>query len=147
LNQAASIVDINAVRDYAPGVHAALSHLASQAFAAIDPQTWELVRLRVAMLTRNPRELARRWPDIALSEEKIAALPQWPKSPLYSAAERACLEFTEQYVIDVAGMTDDMVNNLLKHYDSSAIFALVHAIYAIDGAQRTQLVLDRLLND
>ena len=84
--------------------------------------------LRVAMLTRNSRELARRTPGAHVSEEKIAALAQWPKSPLYSAAERACLEFTEQYVIDVAGMTDDIVNNLLKHYDSSAIFALVHAI-------------------
>jgi alkylhydroperoxidase family enzyme len=147
LSHAAKIVDIAAVRNYTPGVHAALEQLAGKSFAAVDPVTWELVRLRIAMLTGNRAELARRTAGISLGEDRIAALPQWPKSPLYSAAERACLEFTEQYVIDVAGMTDDIVAGLLAHYDSPAIFALVHAIYAIDGAQRTQLVLERILSN
>ena len=147
MNHAASIVDIAAVRNYTPGVHAALEELAQKTFAAVDPVTHELIRLRIAMLTGNQAELARRTPRVALAEVKIAALPQWPKSPLYSAAERAVLEFTEQYYINVAGITDAMVAELARHYDSSTIFALVHAIYTIDGAQRTQVLLERLLKD
>lgn len=147
LNPAAAIVDIAAVRKYASGVHAALENLAGKSFAAIDPVLHELLRLRIATLAGNATQAARRTPGIALSEEKIAALPQWPKSPLYSVAERAVLEFAEQYYINVAGMTDAMVGELAKHYDSSTIFAIVHAIYTIDGAQRTQVLLDRLLTD
>ena len=147
MNTTVAIVDIPAVRKYASGVHTALEHLAGESFAAINPVLHELVRLRIAALVGNATESARRTPGIALNEEKIAALPLWPKSPLYSAAERAVLEFTEQYYINVAGMTDEMVGELVKHYDSSTIFALVHAIYTIDGAQRTQVLLDRLLKD
>ena len=147
MNPAATMVDIAAVRHYTPGVHAALEDLAGKSFAAIDPITHELIRLRIAMLTGNAPEFARRSPGIAISEDKIAALAQWPKSPYFSPPERACLEFAEQYVIDVAGMTDDLVSALLSHYDATAIFALVHAIYTIDGAQRTQLLLSRILDE
>lgn len=147
MNPAAAIVDIAAVRKYASGVHAALENLAGRTFSAIDPVLHELLRLRIAALAGNTAEAARRTPGVALSEEKIAALPQWPKSPLYSAAERAVLEFAEQYYINVAGMTDAIVGELAKHFDSSTIFAIVHAIYTIDGAQRTQVLLDRLLTD
>jgi alkylhydroperoxidase family enzyme len=147
MSTAARIVDIPALRRHAPGVHAALEQLADKSAAAVDPALHELIRLRIAQLAGNATELARRAPGTGLSEEKIAALPQWPKSPLYSAAERAVLDFVEQYWIDVAGMSDEIVNKLLEHFDSPAIFSLVHAIYAIDGAQRTQVLLERLLQD
>lgn len=147
MTAATALVDIPALRQYAAGIHGALATLAEKSFAAVDPVVHELIRVRLAQLSGNAAEAARRTPGVNVTEEKLAALPQWPKSPHFSAAERACLEFAEQYAIDVAGMTDDIVAKLLQHYDSPAIFALVHAIYTIDGAHRTRALLDGLLKD
>ncbi|MBM3345696.1 MAG: hypothetical protein FJY55_04255 [Betaproteobacteria bacterium] len=144
---AAALVDIPALREHAAGIHGALVNLAEKSFAAVDSVTHELIRVRLAQLSGNAAEAARRTPGITMAGEKLSALPQWPTSPHFSAAERACLEFAEQYYIDVAGMTDAFVARLLRHYDSPAIFALVHAIYTIDGAHRTRALLDGLLKD
>src|SRR6266404_5951362 len=71
-----------------------------------DPVLLELVRLRVARLIGNPAALRVRYPDAdgdTGSEAKILALPDYPRSPLFSAAERDTLAFAEQFVIDVGG--------------------------------------------
>ena len=83
-----------------------------------DPVILELCRLRVAMLKRSPADLALRNEDAmraGLDETKIAALRDWPWSPLYSPAEWACLALTEQFVMDVGAMTTELVDAVLEH--------------------------------
>src|SRR5271166_919751 len=95
----------------------ALSQLRPEAcglLVALNQQVWqvsnpgllELVRLRAAQLIGNPAAFRVRYPAadaVAVPESKILALPDYPGSPLFSAAERDILAFTEQFLIDVGG--------------------------------------------
>ena len=51
-------------------------------------------------------EPARLRPAAGLDEERVATLSRRPTSPLFGPTERAGLAFTEQFVIDVAGLDD-----------------------------------------
>lgn len=135
-----------AIREFNPDACAALERFETLAFSAVDRELLELVRLRVAALLGNSAELAAVASRRMLSEEKIRSLPDWPKSSLFSDAERACLDYAEQYAIDVSGMTDEHAQALLRHFTVAQIFAFAHAVYLIDAAQRTQLVLGRVLD-
>lgn len=133
-----------ALRNFNPDACAALERFEELAFPAVDRDLLELVRMRIAMLLGDAAELARVAAEPTLGE-KIRNLPEWPKSALFSDAERACLDYAEQYVIDVSGMTDDHAQALLRHFTVPEIFAFAHAVYLIDAAQRTNLVLGRVL--
>ncbi len=68
----------------------------------LDPVTVELCRLRMATLNGSALDLSLRYePAVAagLTEEKVKALPNYSKSPLFTERERRCLEFAELYVI------------------------------------------------
>jgi alkylhydroperoxidase family enzyme len=43
--------------------------------------------------------------DERIPSAKLAALAQWPTSPLFSDADRAALGFAEQFIMDVAGVS------------------------------------------
>lgn len=65
---------------------------------AIDGQLAQLLRLRVAQL--NPCSYclilhSRAATDQGISDERVANLPSWRESQLYSAAERAALAYCE----------------------------------------------------
>jgi AhpD family alkylhydroperoxidase len=79
-------------------------------------------------------------------EAKVAALRDYPGSPLFSAAERDVVEFTEQFVIDVGGTTEDMRAELAGRFGADGAQALVTAIYVVEFTQRLQLVTSRLLD-
>ena len=77
--------------------------------SGLDPVVLELCRLRVAQLLGCDGELAERTAsarDAGLDEAKIAMLPQWPTSPVFTATERACLAYAEQFVLDPHGVDD-----------------------------------------
>ena len=63
-----------------------------------DPVLLELVRVRVAQLTGNP-DAARVRCSLAgaEAEAKLGALPDYPGSPLFSAAERDVVASAEQW--------------------------------------------------
>src|SRR4051794_38458189 len=126
-----------------------VSALAPQAMAALvdvhkvvrtrgDPIVLELCRLRIAMLKRSPADLQLRSEEAAragLDEAKIAALRDWPQSPLFSAAERACLALTEQFVMDVSAVTTDLVDAVLEHLSAEDCYGLVNALWAFEAVQ------------
>jgi AhpD family alkylhydroperoxidase len=113
-----------------------------------DPVLLELVRVRVAQLIGNPAAARVR---CALAdtgvEAKIAALPDYPYSPLFSSAERDVVSLAEQFVIDVGGTTEDMRAELTGRFGADAARELVTAIYLVEFTQRLQLVAARLLDD
>ena len=69
--------------------------------------------------------------DAGSAEDKIAELSSWPTSPLFSARERACLALAEQFVIDVNGVTDRQVDDVLEHLSSGECYAYVNALSAL----------------
>src|SRR4051794_10659488 len=139
------------LRDLPPGGNdwERVSALAPQAMSALvdvhkvmrsrgDPVILELCRLRIAMLKRSPADLQLRNEDAAragLDEEKIAALRDWPQSPLFSTAERACLALTEQFVIEVGAVTCELVDAVLEHLSAEDCYGLVNALWAFEAMQ------------
>ena len=113
-----------------------------------DPVLLELVRVRVAQLTGNPDAARVRCSLAGVEvEAKLGALPEYPGSPLFSAAERDVVAFAEQFVIDVGGTTEEVRAELAGRFGVDGARALVTAIYVVEFTQRLQLIAARLLDD
>ncbi len=128
----------------APDAFQSLAELVRAAWAGTDPILLELARLRMATLLDNPAELDRRSArarSAGLGEDRVAALAAWPTSTLFTAADRACLGFTEQFVIDANGITDDDVAAVTEHLGPSGCYAFAAAVSALEGYQRACLTL------
>jgi alkylhydroperoxidase family enzyme len=108
----------------------------------VEPRTLELCRLRISMLVGADRHAALRSPTAGLDEELIAALPAWPTSERFTASDRACLALAEQFVIDVDGIDQPLVDAVLEHLSAGECYALFNALWAVEAVQRTCMVLD-----
>ncbi len=114
--------------------------------SGVDAVTLELCRLRVCTLVgdqlgalvRDPRAVAAA--DRTL-DDKVAALASWPRSPLFTAAERAALGFAEQFVIDPHGFTDADASRLHEHFDEPALTALTMGVAVFDALARVRRLL------
>src|SRR5689334_12199551 len=90
----------------------ALARLRSAAREATDPSLLELCGLRVAQLLGNHSAVIAGLP--AVDPEKAENLGDWDTSPLFTRAERAHLEFTEQFVTSVSDISSRQVDALLE---------------------------------
>jgi alkylhydroperoxidase family enzyme len=112
--------------------------------AGVDAVTLELCRLRMATLIGSAADLAVREPRAVaagLTEELVAALPDWPTSPRFSDAQRAALDFAEQYVIDAHGFTDADMIAMHDHFTPPQLAALTTACATFDALARVRTVL------
>lgn len=112
--------------------------------AVLDPRILELCRLRIATILGCETERAVRYGDAAaagVDEATVAALPQWPTSPAFSAGERACIAFAEQYVMDPHELTDAHFEDLHRHLDAPALATLTLAVAMFDALGRFRLAL------
>lgn len=110
----------------------------------VDPVLLEICRLRVAQLHRSRVELSVRYQpaiDAGLTEEKVAALPSWPTSPLYDPHERACLAYTEKFVMDVHAITDAESSAVAAGMSSAEMVAFTLALGLFDGIGRFRTIL------
>ena len=127
-----------------PAAFEAVVNLQRAVWASFDPVVLELARLRTAQLLAFAGGLALR-SDAArragLEEAKVAALPEWPTSSLFSDGERACLALTEQFVMDANGVTDELVGAVLQHYSAADCHTFVNAVSAFETFQRGCLTL------
>ena len=89
----------------------------------LDPVLRSLLTVRVSQLNWcrfcvdiNSATLARR----AGSMAKVEALEEWRTSNLYSAPERAALDYTEAMTITGRGVTDELMAELRRHYTDDA---------------------------
>ena len=133
-----------------PDACALLVALNERVWQVSDPGLLELVRVRVAQLIGNPAALRVRSPyaDVTVvPEAKLLALPGYPGSPLFSAAERDTLAFTEQFLMDVGGTDATARAGLVEHFGADGARALVSAIYVVEFTQRLQLIAARVLDD
>jgi len=132
--------DVDPLSAFAPEAGAVIAKLMTNLWGVTDPDLLELVRARISQLLRNePARNGERIPP-----EKFAALSQWPTSPLFSETDRAVLGFTEQFIMDVAGVSPEQRNSLGKHLVPAELGGFVTALYLLDYGQRTQMALDRL---
>jgi alkylhydroperoxidase family enzyme len=140
VEQPQSATDVDPLEEFAPEASIVIGRLMANLWGATDPDVLELVQARISQLLRNePVRMAGRVPP-----DKTAALPQWPTSPLFSEDERAILGFTEQFIMDVAGVTQEQRDSLGAHLDASELGGFVMALYLLDYGQRVQMALDRL---
>ena len=90
-----------------------------------------LLASTAALVERSPA--AR---DAGLSENRIGQLPLWPSDPSFSAEERACIGFTEQFVIDHAQISDDDVRELTDLLGPEGVVTFTTALIAWDNQHR-----------
>jgi alkylhydroperoxidase family enzyme len=76
-----------------------------------------------------------------VTEADVAALPAWPSSPRFSAAERAAIAFADQYVMDPHELTDEHFATLHEHLDEPALATLTLAVAMFDALARFRLAL------
>jgi len=90
----------------------------------------ELAILRVAVLNRAAYEYDAHVP-FALKEgasaEQIAALRDWQRSPLFDAAERAVLAYTDSMTREIQ-VPDAVFEELRKHFDAQELVELTATI-------------------
>jgi len=122
-----------------PDVLQQLDAAYAAAWDAVDPTILELCRLRVASMLGAADEHAHRSAQAPIEETKIQALSQWPLSPLFNEAERACLAFTEQFVIDVAGLDDATAIRVGETLGQQELANFVSALLVIEQRIRISL--------
>jgi alkylhydroperoxidase family enzyme len=131
-----------------PEAAAELASVDAAAWEAVDPALLELcMRRLVAMLgDAAPGEPdAERARGLGLDEQKLAALERWETSELFTPAERAHLAFTDQFVVSVAAVSDDHVEDLLRHADARQVYGFASALYVIEMTERLGLVTGAIL--
>ena len=110
----------------------------------VHPVIVELCRLRIASLVGARGHLSLRRPKAVaagLTEDKIAALARWPESPLFSAAERACLALSEQFCMGAYTVTDADVAAVLEHLSADECYALVNGVWVMEAIARMTVVM------
>lgn len=109
---------------------------------ATDGVSLELARRRISTLLCDDGIDA--LPQLLeLPDEQIDSLADWPTSPHFDANERATLELTEQFVIDVASTSGDQRTRCLGALGDQA-FATVQSIYVLDQGLRVRAALRQL---
>ena len=150
-------VENNAVPGEHAEVHETLVSAWDEAWQATDPYVLELCRVRIAMLlgsadeadpaARTPAAVAARTPAAvaaALHEPTVAALASWTTDPRFRPVDRACLAFTEQYVVDVANLDDATVGHVRDHLGETGLQDFLCALFVVEQRVRLRLAWDAL---
>jgi alkylhydroperoxidase family enzyme len=122
-----------------PELAAAHDALLDSIWDAADPIVLELCRLRMAKLMGAGVAQAERSPAAVaagLTDDLVGRLPRWPEDPAFTGAHRAALGFTEQWVIDHHGITDDHVATLTEALGAEGVVVLTTALGVWDNQHR-----------
>ena len=139
---------LTTVLDGEPDIASHYAALDLAAWEVVDPVVLELCRLRIAVLLGCEFEKHRRSQaavSAGLDEAKIAELASWPTSARFGPRDRACLAFCEQFVIDVAGMSDGLAIAVAEQLGPQAFRDFVAALLVVEQRQRLRLAWERLL--
>jgi alkylhydroperoxidase family enzyme len=112
--------------------------------SSVDPVIVELCRLRIVGLVGAHAQTSWRRPSAiaaGLTEAKISALADWPSSPLFTAAERACLAFAELFCMGAFTISDADVSAMLEHLDADQCYAFVNGVWVVEAMARMAVVM------
>jgi alkylhydroperoxidase family enzyme len=110
-----------------------------RSIARVDPVLVELCRLRMARLFGSSVDLSLRLKaarTAGLAENKIDALSNYDKSPLFSERERVCLGFAEQFALASYDISDEDVARVQAVLPPEDFIYFVKALSVIDQFQR-----------
>lgn len=114
------------------------------AWAATSPRLLELCRVRIAILLGCASEAEARTPGCGVPDDVVAEIRSWPTDPRFDPLDRACLAFTEHYLLDVASIDDDTVAAVRDHLGDDGLSNFVNALLVVEQRIRLRLVWDRL---
>ncbi len=98
----------------------------------------ELCRLRLAQLHRCDAAWQRS--ECELDPRRRDSLDNWHRDGMFSEAERACLEFTEVYAMDVQAIRDEQAAAVVSHFGEAGLVLLIEALGLFDGMTRLELL-------
>jgi AhpD family alkylhydroperoxidase len=113
---------------------------------ALPAATQELVKLRASQINGCAVCTDMHTKDAAYAGEtqlRLNLVAVWREATVFTEAERAALELTEQgtRIADAAtGVTDDAWANAAKHYDDDQLGALVSLIAEINAWNRLNVI-------
>jgi len=98
----------------------------------------EVCRLRLAQLHGSTVDMQRH--DCEIAADKRNNLSNWNTHSSMSAAECACLAFTEVYAMDAQALTDEHAAEVKAHFGDAGLVLLVEALGIFDGMTRLSLL-------
>lgn len=119
----------------------------------VDPRTLELCRVRTAMLLQSRVGLTEPLSAAAvaagMTDDDVAALSTWTSSQRFDESVRDCLSLAEQFVLDVHGVTDELVARVSSHIGAEGVVTLTTALAAWEITHRMDnaLLSDDSLED
>ena len=121
--------------------------------STLPAATQELVKLRASQINGCGFCTDMHTKDAAHAGEtstRLNLVAAWREATVFSDAERAALELTEQgtRIADAAGgVTDEAWANAAKHYDDDQLAALVSQIAVINAFNRANVIVQRPAGD
>ncbi|MCO6004052.1 carboxymuconolactone decarboxylase family protein [Actinoallomurus purpureus] len=121
--------------------------------STLPAATQELVKLRASQINGCGFCTDMHAKDAAHAGEtstRINLVAAWREATVFTDAERAALELTEQgtRIADAAGgVTDEAWANAAKHYDEDQLAALVCAIALINAFNRLNVIVQQPAGD
>ncbi|MFL5746813.1 MAG: carboxymuconolactone decarboxylase family protein [Niastella sp.] len=108
--------------------------------SGLDHKLQELIKTRASQINGCAYCLDMHWKDaiaIGETEQRLYSLSAWRECPYYTDAERAALAYTEAVTkIPQTEVTDEVFNELSKHFDKAQIADITMAILAINSWNR-----------
>ena len=117
------------VLDDRTSVASQLEEIHGLAWEVMDSALLDLCRLRVAMLLHCDSEL-----------EVSNSLSVWSSSSLFSESEKACLRFTEEFIIDVSSIPDSSAFAVRECLGEEGFVNFVNALLVVEQRIRLQIV-------
>jgi AhpD family alkylhydroperoxidase len=113
--------------------------------STLPAATRELVNLRASQLNGCAYCTDMHTKDAAHageSQQRLHLVATWREATVFSEAERAALELTEQgtRLADSPGVTDEAWANAARHYDDEQLGALVALIATINAFNRMNVI-------
>ncbi|MFD3532071.1 carboxymuconolactone decarboxylase family protein [Streptomyces sp. NPDC058664] len=114
--------------------------------SSLPAATQELVKIRASQINGCGFCLDMHTKDAAAageSQQRLHMVAAWREATVFTDAERAALELTEQgtRIADGGRVTDEAWANATKHYDDEQLAALVAAIALINAFNRGNVMI------
>ena len=121
--------------------------------STVPAATQELVKIRASQINGCAYCTDMHTKDAAHageSQQRLNLVAAWREATVFTEAERAALELTEQgtRIADAAGgVSDEVWANAVKHYDDDQLAALVSLIALINTYNRVNVITRRPAGD
>jgi hypothetical protein len=124
MEAAEAVSGIARIRELQPATGAELENLERTAWDAVDKDLLQLCRDRAVAMHRGDDG-------------------NYPENP--DERERAYIDFTEQFVTSVSSVSEQQIDDLIRHSSPDEVFAFVYALYVVEMSARVDFVAEGVL--